>query len=71
MQHGVSGKILSGDIVVSERFKVKFENFVIEGQLESSHVSNVSETDLNYKMFPKKTLASKINSAAKGHKVKK
>ena len=32
---------------------------------------NADETGLNYKMLQKKTLASKLDSVAKGHKVKK
>jgi hypothetical protein len=32
-------------------------------------IFNADETGLNYKMLPKKTLASKLDSVAKGHKV--
>uniref|UniRef100_A0A2S2QI26 Jerky-like n=1 Tax=Sipha flava TaxID=143950 RepID=A0A2S2QI26_9HEMI len=34
-------------------------------------IFNADETGLNYKMLPKKTLASKLDSVAKGYKVKK
>lgn len=32
---------------------------------------NADETGLNYKMLPNRTLSSKLDSVAKGHKVKK
>lgn len=35
-----------------------------------SIVSDVDETELSYKMFSKKTFASKLDLVAKGHQVK-
>ncbi|XP_025420067.1 jerky protein homolog-like [Sipha flava] len=47
-----------------------FVNFIDE-DLMPCQIFDANETGLNYKMFPKKTLASKLDSLAKGHKVKK
>lgn len=68
---GVSGEILSGDNVASEDFKTKFEKFISDEDLMPCQIFNADETGLNYKMLPKKTLASKLDSVAKGHKVKR
>jgi hypothetical protein len=67
----VSGNILSDDNVASDDFKTKFEKFISDEDLMPCQIFDANETGLNYKMFPKKTLASKLDSVAKGHKVKK
>lgn len=62
--------ISSGDNVASEEFKVKFEKFVTDENLQPYQVYNADEKELNYKMLPK-TLAPKLDSVAKHHKKKK
>ncbi|XP_060855612.1 jerky protein homolog-like [Metopolophium dirhodum] len=52
------------------KFDMAFVNLVDE-DLMPCQIFNAHKTGLNYKMLPKKILASKLDSVAKGHKVKK
>lgn len=67
----VTGEILSGDVVGSENFKVTFKNLIAKHNLSPSQIYNADETGLFYKMLPTKSLASKVDDKAKGHKKSK
>lgn len=75
-RHGVrqltiTGESLSGAVLDAEEFKKKFEKIVKDEKLSPAQIYNADETGLNYKMLPTKTLASKLDEAARGHKKNK
>lgn len=69
-QLSVTGESLSGAVDDSEDFK-KFEKMFNNEKLSPAQIYNADETGLNYKMLPTKTLASKLDDAARGHKKNK
>lgn len=68
-QLSVTGESLSGAVDDSEDFK--FEKMFNNEKLSPAQIYNVDETGLNYKMLPTKTLASKLDDTARGHKENK
>lgn len=52
----------------SRKFKDEFEVLIKDGDLSSQQIFNCDETDLNYRMLPTKTLASKKETSAPGFK---
>lgn len=67
----VTGESLSSDTAGSEKFKKEFEEFVLAENLTPDQVFNADETGLFYRLLPSKTLASKVDDAAKGYKKNK
>lgn len=70
-QLSVTGESLSAAMDDSHNFKIKFEKMVADEKLHPAQIYNADETGLNYKMLPRKTLASKLDEAAWGHKKNK
>ena len=68
-QLNLSGEKLSADQDAVNVFKTEFEDF-IEG-LTKDQIFNADETGLNFKMLPKKSLASMQENTAPGHKMNK
>lgn len=67
----VSGESLSGNKTASEDYKKKIKEIIGQEHLSPEQIYNADETGLFYKMMPGKTLASKIDDAAKGYKKNK
>lgn len=55
---------LSADAEAAKKFIVKFREIVEQYELLPCQVYNIDETGLNYKMLPKKTLASSNDTVA-------
>lgn len=70
-QLSICGEKLSADVTCIEKFKADFEKEIREKGYTLDQVYNCDETGLNYKMLPSKTLASKEEKAAPGHKMSK
>lgn len=76
LRHGVrqlqvSGERLSADEASVTDFKSDFQNVIDKEGLSGEQLYNCDETGLNFKMLPTKTLASRQEDAAPGHKKKK
>lgn len=67
---GISN-MASGNIDASKKFKGKFFKFLRHKNLQLCQVFNADKTGLNYKILPKRTLSSKLDSVTEGHKVNK
>lgn len=67
----ICGEKLSADSEAVVQFCERFNKIVLEENLTMDQIYNCDETGLNYKMLPKKTLASKEETAAPGHKKSK
>lgn len=65
----LSGEKLSADNDAVDVFKTEFLDFT-EG-LTKDQIFNADETGLNFKMLPKKSLASQKETSAPGHKMSK
>lgn len=64
----VCGEKLSADISVIDNFKQNLNQLIKEKGFTPDQIYNCDETGLNYKMLPSKTLASREESSAPGHK---
>lgn len=58
-KYAMSGEQKSADIPASEKFKVDFEKFINDENLQLCQIFNVDETGLNFKLLPNKTLSEK------------
>lgn len=67
----VQGEVLSSDIPAAETFKTTFLNFVNSSGYAREDVYNCDETGINWKALPRKSLASRRETAAPGFKVSK
>lgn len=67
----VQGESLSSDSSAAEDFKTKFLNFVSTNGFTREDVYNCDETGINWKALPRKSLASRRETAAPGFKVSK
>lgn len=66
----ICGEKLSADESLVESFKKNFRKIMEEENYTPDQLYNCDETGLNFKILPSKTLASKNESAAPGHKKK-
>lgn len=76
LRHGIRelqihGETLSANSSAAEQFKKTFQSFLEEEGLAREDVYNADETGLNWKSLPRKSLASRQESAARGFKVSK
>lgn len=67
----VQGEKLSSDSSAAEAFKTTFLNFVNSNGFDRDDVYNCDETGINWKALPRKSLASRRETAAPGFKVSK
>lgn len=67
-QLSVCGEKLSADFCVTDKFIEEFNQFIKDNSLTSDQIYNCDESGLNYKMLPAKTLASRQENSAPGHK---
>lgn len=67
----IQGETLSANSNAAKQFKKTFQSFLEEEGLSRDDVYNADETGLNWKSLPRKSLASRQESAARGFKVSK
>lgn len=67
----ISGEKLSANNEDVAPFKEKLQKLIEDEQLSAQQLYNCDETGLNYKMLPRKTLASKEERSAPGYKKSK
>ncbi|GBN83205.1 Jerky -like [Araneus ventricosus] len=70
-QLNVEGERLSADVTAADSFCVKFQEFIDEENLIPNQIYNADETGLYWKCLPTKTLASREEKSAPGHKSSK
>lgn len=68
-QVNICGEKLSADVDAANVFKTEMDDF-LRGYTKEQ-IYNADETGLNFKMMPKKSLASKNERSAPGHKIDK
>lgn len=64
----VCGEKLSADVSSIEKFKQDFKKQIEDSRYTYDQIYNCDESGLNYKMLPSKTLASRQERSAPGHK---
>ncbi|XP_044018036.1 jerky protein homolog-like [Aphidius gifuensis] len=67
----VQGESLSADSNAAEKFKEKFSSIIDEEEYGRDDIYNADETGLNGRSLPRKSLAARQESAARGFKVSK
>lgn len=67
-QLAVCGEKLSADVSSVEKFKQEFKKQIEDNGYSSDQIYNCDESGLNYKMLPSKSLASRQEKSAPGHK---
>lgn len=70
-QLSISGEKLSADIDAAQDYLNEFVDMISPGNYSPQQIYNADETGLNFKALPKKSLASKEESAAPGFKMNK
>lgn len=70
-QLDVCGEKLSGDSGAVSDFIEKFKQIITKENLSAEQIYNCDETGLNFKLLPAKTLASREEKSAPGHKKSK
>lgn len=67
----IEGEKLSANTTAADSFKTKFKNILNTENYSLENIYNADETGLNWKALPRKTLASRKESAAPGCKISK
>lgn len=70
-QLNICGEILSADTSAVQAFQKRIEDIILTEKLTPDQLYNCDETGLNFKMLPSKSLASKDENSAPGHKKRK
>lgn len=65
------GEKMSADEDAVNVFKTEFEDLIKNKGYNKDQIFNADETGLNFKMLPRKSLASKSEASAPGHKLSK